>query len=118
MARNENENLIGLIVPETDEVSTEFISKSGTAGDERDAVAKVIKLHNKEDDRINVNYYIKHGRGLLFDPYGMDMNRINAFYFQFKKVDENVYSKYTQYLATRREVFLIQAQREFINKGY
>jgi len=118
MARNENENLTGLLVPETDQLEVQYIDKTGELGQEQNAVAKITNLHNKEENRVIVNYYIKHGRGLLFDPYGMDMNKLNAYNFQFKKVDTSVYSKYIKYLKTRRQLFLTHAQREFINKGY
>lgn len=118
MARNENESLSGLIVPELDEVVTQFIDKSGNLADEKNSVAKITKVHNKEEDKITVNYYIKHGRGMLFDPYGMDANKINAYNFQFKKVDQKIYSQYLQYLKTRRSMFLTYAQREFKDKGY
>ena len=117
MARNENENLTGLLVPETDELKVQYIDKTGQLGQEQNAVAKITKLHNKEEDRIVVSYYIKNGRGMLFDPYGMDMNKLNAYNFQFKKVDEKIYSQYIQYLKTRRSIFLTYAQRDFQNKG-
>jgi hypothetical protein len=61
---------------------------------------------------------VKHGRGELFDPYGMDMNKINAYNFQFKKVDKSIFESYVQYLRSRREIFLTQARRAFINKGF
>jgi len=118
MARNENENLSGITLPELDEVSTQYIDKSGNLGQEQSAVAKITKVHNKEEDKVTINYYIKHGRGMLFDPYGMDANKINAYNFQFKKVNQNIYSQYVQYLKTRRSMFLTYAQREFKDKGY
>jgi hypothetical protein len=118
MARNENENLTGLLVPDTDELSIQYFDKTGNIAEERIAVAKITRLHNKEEDRTVINYYIKFGRGMLFDPYGMDMNKLNAYNFQFKKVDQKIYSQYIQYLKTRRSLFLTQAQREFVNKGY
>jgi hypothetical protein len=118
MARNENENLSGLVVPETDELITQYFDKTGNLAEEINAVAKITKLHNKETDKILVNYYIKFGRGLLFDPYGMDMNKLNAYNFSFKKVDSSIYSQYIQYLKTRRSLFLTHAQREFVNRGY
>ena len=46
------------------------------------------------------------------------MNKLNSYNFQFKKVDQDIYSKYMQYLKTRRTMFLTYAQREFQNKGY
>lgn len=118
MARYENESLTGLVIPETDEVVTQFIGKTGELSEEHNSVAKITKLHNKENNNTVINYYVKHGRGMLFDPYGMDANKINAYNFQFKKVNENIYSQYIQYLKTRRSMFLTYAQREFQNKGY
>ena len=119
MSRNENENLEGLFIPEEDAVESVHIDKTGsTCTDKSIAVAKIIEVHNKETDRINFNYYVKHGRGELFDPYGMDMNKINAYNFQFKKVDRTIFDKYIEYLKTRREIFLTQARRAFINKGF
>lgn len=118
MVKGENNDTAGLMIPEADEVITQFFDKTGNLGEETNAVAKVTKIHNKESDRIVVNYYIKHGRGMLFDPYGMDANKINAYNFQFKKVDHKVYSQYVQYLKTRRSIFLTYAQREFKDKGY
>lgn len=118
MARYENESLAGIAVPETDEIITQFIDKVGQLTEEQNAVAKITKLHNKENERFIINYYIKHGRGMLFDPYGMDANKINAYNFQFKKVDHNIYSQYVQYLKTKRSLFLTYAQREFKDKGF
>jgi len=118
MARYENESLSGLTLPETDEVNTQYIDKSGNLAQENNAVAKITKIHNKEEDKLNINYYIKHGRGMLFDPYGMDANKINSYNFQFKKVDHSIYSQYVQYLKTRRVIFLNYAQREFKDRGY
>lgn len=119
MARNENESLHGLTIPEADEVKIGYIDKTGNqCGEERDSVAKITEFHNKEDNRISTYYYVKCGRGIIFDPYGMDMNKTNAYNFQFKKVDQLIFDKYIDYLRTRREVFLIQARRSFISKGY
>jgi hypothetical protein len=118
MARNENENLNGLLIPETDELINEYIDKTGNISDEKDAVAKIAKINNKEDNRSTMNYYVKCGRGMVFDPYGMDMNKLNSYNFQFKKVDQKIYSQYIQYLKTRRSIFLTYAQRDFTNRGY
>jgi hypothetical protein len=119
MARNENENLNGLSIPEEDLVEVAYIDKTGYVDDdENKAVAKTVTLHNKENEKFTHIYYVKHGRGELFDPYGMDMNKINAYNFQFKKVDKSIFENYIQYLRSRREIFLTQARRAFINKGF
>lgn len=118
MARHENENVSQLTLPELDQTDIQFVDKSGNLSQEKNAVAKVVKTHDKEQDKVTVNYYIKHGRGMLFDPYGMDATKINAYNFQFKKVDQGVYSQYVQYLKTRRAMFLTYAQRDFKDRGY
>lgn len=113
MARHENENIEHLNLPETDDIFTEFIDKSGNSAEEQNAVAKIVKVSNKEQNRTIYNYYIKHGRGMLFDPYGIDANKINSYNFQFKKVNPEIYSQYLQYLKTRKSIYLTYAQREF-----
>jgi hypothetical protein len=118
MSRNENENIQDLNLPEKDEVNVEFIEKTGKSGEEHNAVAKIATIVNKEEQKKTINYYVKIGRGMIFDPFGMDSNKINAYNFQFKKADEKVFSYYLQYLKTRRSMFLTYAQREFQNKGY
>ena len=50
--------------------------------------------------------------------YFGDFFYVFTYNFQYKKVDESIYNKYLEYLKSRREVFLTQAQREFVNKGY
>ena len=119
MSRHENEDLKDLIIPETDETRVGYIDKTGNqCREERESVAKIVEFHNKENDKILTTYHVKYGRGMIFDPYGMDMHKNNSYNFQFKKVDSSIFDKYIDYLRTRREIFLTQARRAFINKGY
>jgi magnesium-transporting ATPase (P-type) len=111
-------DIASLNLPDVDEITTQYFDKTGNLTKEEFAVAKITKFHNKESDSLTVNYYIKFGRGMLFDPYGMDMNKMNSYNFQFKKVDQDIYSKYLQYLKTRRSMFLTYAQRDYVSKGY
>ena len=99
--------------------SISFKDKTGKDCNERDAIAKVVEFVSEIDgEKINFSYYIKHRRGQLFDPYGIDALKANAQDTRYKKVDEYIFNKYIDYLTTRRETFLLEAKREFIRKGY
>jgi hypothetical protein len=112
MARWENEKLDGLNLPDIKSVKEEFYSANATiVENEKEAVAKVANI---EDKKV---YYIKHGRGEIFDPWGIDRNRQHSFIFSLRKVNEEIFNLYIEYLKTRREVFLTRARRLFINLG-
>jgi hypothetical protein len=91
--------------------------KAGKICNEDKAVAKAVQIATEDGKDVTVTYHVKHGRGQLFDPYGIDMNKTNAFDFQFKKVDKDIFDSYTKYLTTRREYFLTTARRSYISKG-
>ena len=96
-------------------ITTVYLDKSGEEISEpepKNAVAKLINTDGK------ANFYIKFRRGQLFDPYGIDALKINSRDIRYKKVDLNIYLSYKRYLETRREIFLTEAKREFIRKGY
>lgn len=96
-----------------------FKDKTGKNCDERDGVAKIVQFASETDnEKVNHFYYVKHRRGQLFDPYGVDALKANAQDTRYKKVDEYIFNKYNDYLKTRRETFLLEAKREFIRKGY
>jgi hypothetical protein len=97
---------------------TKYYDKSGKICEQDRAVAKVVELPDEDNKNTVLSYYVKHGRGQVFDPYGIDMHKTNAYNFQFKKVDEEIFTNYNKYLSTRREIYLISARRAFINKGY
>ena len=97
------------------DIVTVYVDKTGKEINDtecQDIVAKLVNTDGK------ANFYIKFRRGQLFDPYGMDALKINSKDIKYKKVDLNIYLAYKRYLETRREIFLIEAKREFIRKGY
>lgn len=106
---------IGITTPRQNLVS--YYDKTGKSCNEDKAVAKVVQIATEDGMDVTITYHVKHGRGQLFDPYGIDMNKTNAFDFQFKKVDKDIFDNYTKYLNTRREYFLTTARRAYINKG-
>ncbi len=95
-----------------------YYDKAGKICDEDRAVSKAVQIPAEDGENVATSYYVKHGRGQVFDPYGIDMHKTNAYNFQFKKVDEEIFTNYSKYLSTRREIYLISARRAFINKGY
>ena len=92
-----------------------YLDKTGKETDNANLENIVAKLINTDG---KAAFYIKFRRGQLFDPYGIDALKINAQDTKYKKVDLNIYLTYKKYLETRREIFLTEAKREFIRKGY
>lgn len=107
---------IGIEMPKENTVL--YYDKAGNPCEADRAVAKSTELQAEEGKSPVTVYYVKHGRGQVFDPYGIDMHKTNAYNFQFKKVDQEIFINYIKYLSTRREIYLISARRAFINKGY
>jgi hypothetical protein len=112
MARWENEQVDQLNLPEMESMSTElFDLNAKQTQDEKIAVAKKSKVENRQ------TFYIKHGRGEIYDPWGMDRNKSSSFIFSLRKVNEEIFNLYLEYLKTKREIFLTRARRLFINLG-
>jgi|TARA_R100000406_G_scaffold26854_1_gene17316 hypothetical protein len=108
MARGENDDISHLNLPEVPTKVTTFIGAKGEEVKEKDAFAKIV---------VNGEYkthYIKYGRGDLFDPFGADRNMHNRPYFDFRKVKENVYNYYIEYLTNRDRIFLTRARRSLM----
>jgi len=108
MARGEREDISHLNLPKVPEKVTTFIGAKGSEVKERDAFVKIV-----ENGEFNT-YYIKYGRGDLFDPYGADKNMHNRPYFDFRKVKEDVYAYYLEYLTKRDRIFLTRERRSLM----
>ena len=59
--------------------------------------------------------YVKSMRGRLFDPFGMDANKINSVNTKFSKVSVDTFNHYIKYLETRQNNSLTWAERSFLN---
>ena len=58
-------------------------------------------------------FFIKFHRGKLFDPHGLDKNKVrNA---QYRKVDATTFDLYLSYLKSRRGDLLLRAERRCID---
>ena len=60
-------------------------------------------------------FFIKVYNGSLFDPFGMDANKINTEGIKFKKVKAEVFNLYHKYLIRRISGDFYKAQRVFNN---
>ena len=108
MARAENDDISHLNLPDVPEKITTFIGAKGEKVQKKDAFVKVVE--NGE----YTTYYIKYGRGDLFDPFGADKNMHSRPYFNFRKVKEEVYAYYLEYLTKRDRIFLTRARRSLM----
>ena len=61
------------------------------------------------------SYFIKFFRGTIFDPDGMDSNKINAINMEFKKVEKKTFDFYVEYLKTKKRNSLTWAERSNID---
>ena len=71
--------------------------------------AYIATVENKEFN------YVKCMRGHLFDPFGMDANKINSVNTKFSKVNDETFNHYLKYLETKQNNSLTWAERSFLN---
>lgn len=60
-------------------------------------------------------YYIKMLRGSLFDPEGMDSQKINTTLIKFSKVQKETFDFYIDYLETKQRNSLTWAERSNVD---
>ncbi len=75
----------------------------------------------KEQYQDFARYYVKISpNGTLFDPWGSEANvRVTEYgrnHFEYKKVDETVFSSYLDFLKTKNASYLRNAQRKYNEK--
>ena len=61
------------------------------------------------------SYYVKVLRGSLFDPKGMDSNKIKSLLIKFSKVKKETFDFYVDYLKTKQVNSLTWAERSNID---
>ena len=112
MARNENEKIdIDIVAP--DDYNTVFYSYKGEESSEESS-ASFAKVR-KNLTTGHSTYYVKYGRGDLYDPWGMYQNKKNSPEWRFKKTTKSAFDLYVKYLADRREQNFVRAKRELLN---
>jgi len=60
-------------------------------------------------------YYIKVLRGSLFNPEGMDSNKIKSVLGKFSKVSKETFDHYVKYLKTKQRNSLTWAERSNVD---
>ena len=113
MSRYENEK-IDIDVPDPPEYNTVFFTEKGVK-QSTETKKSFAKIRTNISADYNV-YYIKYGLGDIFDPWGMNSNKVNSPALSFKRVNKKVFDNYLQYLKTRRSSFLLRAKRELVNE--
>ena len=95
---------IGIPDPETRE---EFFygALGACLPSEDNSFAKIVQIDNRK------TCYVKYGRGEIFDPYGIDREKIKRPYYSFKKVNNKIFDHYVSYLKTEKRIFLTRANR-------
>ena len=61
------------------------------------------------------SYYVKVLRGLLFDPQGIDADKLNSTASKFSKVDKDTFDYYIKYLETKQRNYLTWAERRNVD---
>lgn len=110
--KNSQEKELSDIGVKLETCETVYLNKTGKSCKEHEAVAKIVKPSIG-----NASYYVKHRRGELFDPYGIDELKAQSRDTLYKKVNKKIFDNYTKYLDTRRSIFLIESRRDFIQGG-
>ena len=93
-----------------DAKSHTFYDSNAHVVDEVDrSCAYIVSQKSKE------SYYVKFFRGTLFDPSGIDANKINAINTEFKKVTAETFHHYINYLQSKKNNVLRWAERSNID---
>ena len=110
MARWENEDISGLNLPDSVVVRVTFLDFNGDESEQASAVAKTVASSNG-----STQYFIKYGRNELLDPHQTDSSYANSrrqtHMYKFKKVSENTFEAYVQYLQSKNRLHFTRARR-------
>ena len=60
-------------------------------------------------------YYVRKYRGNLYDPHGIDGNKMSSALSKFEKVSRETFEHYIEYLQTRQRNHLTWAERTNID---
>ena len=95
------------------EVNHRYILSNGEEA-EKETQQACAKMHILIQNKKQTNFcYVKFFRGKMFDPQGIDATKIGLA--EFKRVKENIFNLYFNYLKTKNGESLIRAEREYIH---
>jgi hypothetical protein len=94
-----------------------FFDKNGKGVDTEElAVAKLLETENDKGNE--VLYYVRKGRGNLYDPYGpYEITKTTRYLYEFDRVDKEVFDLYIKYLKQKKTKFYTDARREYLNRS-
>lgn len=86
-------------------------------GQETDITTPDIVCAQAEETESDIRYYVKVHRGgansgQLFNPLGPYSSSTTSQLFQFRKVGKKCFENYVDFLRTRKNILLNQAQKE------
>ena len=114
MSRHENEK-IDFATPKPIESLVFGFTKDGLNCDEDNLKCYAKKIEKQKGVETSTIYYVKFGRGRIFDPWGTFAGRERSADLEWKRVASTVFNQYIKYLSTRNTRHLTQAERMSID---
>ena len=124
MARNENEDVSHLNLPDPVVVQTQYYMENGNILDDKQ-LEDVIKEHRKIYKKLPIvcakniynestdirTFFVLCAGSLLFDPRDKDSRYRSRHHWKLRRVPKSVYDLYIRFLKTHYKSFLYQAER-------
>ena len=97
---------------EEEKISYLYFNRDGTTSHEKKNYSCAYSLTTSKGVE---KHYIKFYRGRLFDPYGIDSNKINFMHCEYKKVGKQIIDLYVGYLNNKKRDLFTRAERKCID---
>lgn len=110
MSRHENEKL-DFELPDALQTSVDGFTIGAKTCDEDGQKCYAKKVMKRRGSEVSTTYYLKFGRGRIFDPWGTHSGREKSADLEWKRVASTVFDKYCKYLGTRSTRHLTLAER-------
>jgi len=114
MSRHENER-VDFKTPDPWDSLTFGFTKEGDTCEVEDLKCYAKRVDKQKGTKTSTTYYLKFGRGRIFDPWGTFAGRERSADLEWKKVASKVFEQYYKYLSTRSTRHLTQAERMIID---
>lgn len=94
-------------------VSKTYYLKDGSKKNEVDynEAKDVVAIYSEDKDYNKISYKIKAAGGKLYNPFNQDIRYHSRNIWKMKRVSQRVFLLYEQFLETKWNSFLIQAER-------
>tara|TARA_Y100000296_G_C5145296_1_gene243333 strand:+ start:14 stop:355 length:342 start_codon:yes stop_codon:yes gene_type:complete len=113
MSRWENDDISQLGLPKLPDREEIFLGADADTVVESKAFAKIVS--NKSEDKKELRFYVRFGRGELLDAHRMD-KRIDEKIYKFKKVSRATFDLYKKYLSTKNLLHFTHARRSLMGE--